>query len=65
MKRLLSYAKTYWKQFVFAVLMLTGATVTDLARPYLLKIAIDNNIKNNINHNFKSFRDNDRNGIPD
>jgi hypothetical protein len=26
---------------------------------------IDNNIKNNINHNFKAFRDNDRNGIPD
>jgi hypothetical protein len=26
---------------------------------------IDNNIKDNINHNFKAFRDNDRNGIPD
>ncbi len=26
---------------------------------------IDNNIKNNINHNFKAFRDNDRNGLPD
>ena len=26
---------------------------------------IDNNIKDNINHNFKTFRDNDRNGLPD
>lgn len=26
---------------------------------------IDNNIKDNINHNFKIFKDNDRNGIPD
>jgi hypothetical protein len=26
---------------------------------------IDNNIKDNINHNFKAFQDNDRNGLPD
>jgi hypothetical protein len=26
---------------------------------------IDNNIKDNINNNFKAFRDNDRNGLPD
>lgn len=26
---------------------------------------IDNNIKNNINHNFKAFKDDDRNGLPD
>src|SRR4030095_3073785 len=26
---------------------------------------IDNNIKDNINHNFKIFKDNDRNGLPD
>ena len=26
---------------------------------------IDNNIKDNINHNFKAFRDDDRNGLPD
>jgi hypothetical protein len=26
---------------------------------------IDNNIKDNINHNFKAFKDNDRNGYPD
>ncbi len=26
---------------------------------------IDNNIKDNINNNFKAFRDNDKNGVPD
>ncbi|GEM_PF-659216 len=26
---------------------------------------IDNNIKDNINHNFKAFKDDDRNGLPD
>lgn len=26
---------------------------------------IDNNIKNNINHNFKAFKDDDKNGLPD
>lgn len=26
---------------------------------------IDNNIKDNINHNFKAFKDDDKNGIPD
>jgi hypothetical protein len=26
---------------------------------------IDNNIKDNINHNFKAFRDDDKNGLPD
>ena len=27
--------------------------------------AIDNNIRNNLNHGFNAFRDNDRNGVPD
>jgi len=26
---------------------------------------IDNNIKDNINQNFKAFKDNDKNGLPD
>ncbi|MDO8685772.1 MAG: ABC transporter ATP-binding protein [Clostridiales bacterium] len=46
MKRLLAYAKIYWKQFAVAALMLLGSTLTDLARPYLLKVAIDDKIKN-------------------
>lgn len=44
MKRLLAYAGAYWKYFLTAVLMLLGSTVTDLARPYLLKVAIDDKI---------------------
>ena len=44
MKRLLTYAGAYWKYFLTAVIMLLGSTVTDLARPYLLKVAIDDKI---------------------
>ncbi len=46
MKRLLTYAGKYWKHFAIAGVMLIGSTFTDLARPYLLKIAIDDKIKN-------------------
>jgi hypothetical protein len=57
-----------------------GTNVTLTVRPYIWFIKngawinpmdpansndIDNNIKDNINHNFKAFRDNDRNGLPD
>ncbi len=41
MKRLLLYAKPYWKFFALAAILLMAITVTDLARPYLLKVAID------------------------
>lgn len=44
MKRLLTYVKGYWRYFAVAVLALLGSTVTDLARPYLLKVAIDDHI---------------------
>ncbi len=46
MKRLLVYAKSYWKYFTVAIFMLLGSTLSDLARPYLLKVAIDDKIKN-------------------
>ena len=45
MKRLLTYAGRYWKYFIIALVMLIGSTLSDLARPYLLKIAIDDKIK--------------------
>lgn len=41
MRRLLIYAKPYWKYFAVAFVLLAGSTVTDLAGPYLMKIAID------------------------
>ncbi|MBS4537220.1 ABC transporter ATP-binding protein [Clostridium sp. D2Q-11] len=44
MKRLLSYAKPYWKYLLISVLLLMFVTLTELARPYIIKIAIDNNI---------------------
>lgn len=44
MKRLLLYAKPYWKFFLLAALMLLASTFTDLARPYLIKVAIDDYI---------------------
>ena len=46
MRRLLRYARPYWKQFALASLMLIAGTLTDLARPYLLKVAIDDYIAN-------------------
>ncbi|MGF7056557.1 ABC transporter ATP-binding protein [Brassicibacter mesophilus] len=45
MKRLLSYAKPYWIYILICFLLLIIVTVSDIARPYILKIAIDNYIK--------------------
>jgi hypothetical protein len=57
-----------------------ASNITMIVRPYIWFVKngayldpfnpansndIDNNIKDNINHNFKAFKDNDRNGIPD
>mgnify|MGYP000878030675 len=41
MKRLLRYARNYWKYFAFAVIMLFFSTGFSLARPYILKVIID------------------------
>ncbi len=40
-KRLLGYAKKYWKTFIIALLLMLGSIVADLSSPYLVKIAID------------------------
>ena len=44
MKRLLGYAKPYWGMLLLCILLLTIITAADLARPYLIKMAIDNHI---------------------
>lgn len=44
MKRLLGFAKPYWKQFTWAMFLLLGSTLASLARPYILKVAIDDHI---------------------
>jgi len=63
-----------------SVISNSPTNITLMAKPYIWFIKngayldprdpsnsndIDNNIKNNINQNFKAFRDNDRNGVPD
>ena len=44
MKRLLEYAYPYWKILVVCILLLLIVTGIELARPYLIKIAIDDHI---------------------
>lgn len=44
MRRLLRYAKPYWALIGLSILLLLVIAVTDLARPYLVKVAIDDHI---------------------
>lgn len=44
MRRLLRYAKPYWGIIGLTIILLLVISVTDLARPYLVKIAIDDHI---------------------
>ncbi|NLJ79516.1 MAG: ABC transporter ATP-binding protein [Firmicutes bacterium] len=44
MRRLLRYAQPYWALIVLSVFLLLVISVTDLARPYLVKVAIDEHI---------------------
>lgn len=41
MLRLIKYAKNYWKHFAASLILLTFSTIPELARPYLIKIVID------------------------
>lgn len=45
MKRLLGFAARYWYLFALAVILLFASTAADLARPYLIGIAIDEYIR--------------------
>ncbi len=44
MKRLLKYAKPFWVYFLISIILLLFITGIQLARPYLIKIAIDDHI---------------------
>ncbi|MGE5592552.1 MAG: ABC transporter ATP-binding protein [Betaproteobacteria bacterium] len=44
MRRLLKYAAPYWRLLLVCVVFLFVITLTDLAQPYLTKIAIDDHI---------------------
>ena len=43
-RRLLKYARPYWALIALCVLLLLVIAATDLARPYLVKVAIDDHI---------------------
>ncbi len=45
LKRLLGFAAHYWYLFVLAAVLLFASTAADLARPYLIGVAIDDFIK--------------------
>ncbi|WIV10487.1 ABC transporter ATP-binding protein [Proteiniborus sp. MB09-C3] len=49
MKRLLSYAKPYWVYILICIVLLIAVTAGDLARPYILKYAIDDTIRGYLN----------------
>ncbi len=49
MKRLLAYAKPYWFLILISIILVMFVTCTQLARPYLVKIAIDENISAHLN----------------
>ncbi|HEU4964501.1 MAG TPA: ABC transporter ATP-binding protein [Bacilli bacterium] len=44
MRRLLSYVKPYWHWVALSIVLLMAITVSDLARPYLIKVAIDDHM---------------------
>jgi len=44
MSRLLVYVKPYWHWMVLSIILLLLITVADLARPYLIKVAIDDHM---------------------
>jgi ATP-binding cassette subfamily B multidrug efflux pump len=44
MRRLLRYLRPYWLQVLIALFAIIGASVLQLAQPYLMKIAIDEHI---------------------
>lgn len=44
MRRLLRYAKPYWALIALSIVLLLLIAATDLARPYLVKVAIDEHI---------------------
>jgi len=44
MRRLMAYLRPYWPQVLIALCAIVGASLLQLAQPYLMKIAIDDHI---------------------
>ncbi len=63
MKRLISYAKLYWIYILICIFLLMAVTVGDLARPYILKYAIDDSIRGYLNPMYVVDKDSEMKGI--
>lgn len=57
-KRLLIYAKPYWKLLLISILLLLLITALELVNPYLIKVAIDDYLTQEINNSTISGLDN-------
>jgi ATP-binding cassette subfamily B protein/subfamily B ATP-binding cassette protein MsbA len=57
-KRLLIYAKPYWKLLLISILLLLLITALELVNPYLIKVAIDDYLTQEINDSTISGLDN-------
>lgn len=44
MRRLLAYARPHWPMILLSVILLAGVAAAELARPYLIKVAIDDHL---------------------
>lgn len=44
LKKMLSFAKPYWKKLVFSIILAAIIVLATLAQPYIIKVAIDDNI---------------------
>ncbi len=47
-KRLINYVRPYWKQFFLSLILILIVSASQLARPYVIKIAIDEYMKKGI-----------------
>lgn len=57
-KRLLIYAKPYWKLLLISILLLLLITALELVNPYLIKVAIDDYLTQEVNDSTISGLDN-------
>ena len=63
MKRLLNYAKPFWKYLLLAILMMIVITGLELLRPYLLKVTIDDYINGHKKPMYQVELDNSYDGV--
>ena len=57
MRRLLAYAKPYWLSLSICIILIALIAITNLAQPYIIKLAIDNYIIEPSSVNVLNFKD--------